>query len=98
MSHFPTDVLADAKWQAHLADPDLRIIDVRAGTFQDEATIRAQLEACGITPDQEIVVYCHSGMRSAHLFLALAAMGYPRVRNYDGSIADWFERRRLPIE
>lgn len=73
-------------------------VDWRAGQFVDVATLGAQLQARGVTPENEIVVYCHSGMRSAHMFLALTAMGYPRVRNYDGSMADWHERRRLPLE
>ena len=51
--------------------------------------IRAELEALGITPDKEIVAYCQSGARSAHVYFVLRCLGYPRVRNYDGSWLAW---------
>ena len=73
-------------------------LDWQTMRFRDEAILRAQFEAIGVTPDKEMVVYCHSGMRSAHMFLTLCLMGYARVRNYNGSMADWFENRRLLIE
>ncbi len=59
--------------------------------------LRQQFESIGVTPDKEIVTYCGSGSRSAHSYLVLKSLGYPRVRNYDGSMMDW-ERRGLPIE
>lgn len=51
--------------------------------------LRAELEALGITPDREIVVYCRSGARSAHTYFTLRFLGYSRVRNYDGSWLAW---------
>ncbi|MBI5032254.1 MAG: sulfurtransferase [Chloroflexi bacterium] len=66
--------------------------------FREAEKLRAQFESVGATPDKEIVVYCHTGMRSAHAFLTLSLMGYPRMRNYAGSMADWYETRQLPIE
>lgn len=73
-------------------------LDWQTMLFRDANTLRAQFESIGATPDKEIVAYCHSGMRSSHMFLTLHLMGYPRVRNYTGSIADWYEMRHLPIE
>jgi thiosulfate/3-mercaptopyruvate sulfurtransferase len=67
-------------------------------TFKDAATLRAQLEAVGATPDKEIVAYCSAGARSAHIFIALQLLGYPRVRNYEGSWTDWHHARGLPVE
>lgn len=72
-------------------------IDFRTMTFKDAPTLRAQLESVGATTDKEIVVYCHTGARSSHLFTTLELLGYPRVRNYFGSMADWSESRGLPI-
>lgn len=67
-------------------------------TYKDADAVRAELEAVGATPDKEIVTYCVAGARSAHMFLTLQLLGYPRVRNYDGSIVDWYYKRGLPIE
>jgi thiosulfate/3-mercaptopyruvate sulfurtransferase len=46
----------------------------------------------GITPDKEIVTYCRSGARAAHTHLLLRNLGFPRVRNYDGSWLEWSAR------
>lgn len=51
--------------------------------------LRRELQALGITPEKEIVTYCRSGARAAHTYLLLRSLGYPRVRNYDGSWLEW---------
>jgi len=61
-------------------------------TLRPDDELRAELEALGVTPDREIVVYCRSGVRSAHLYFTLRDLGYPRVRNYDGSWLAWSAR------
>ncbi len=76
-------------WEASLRD-DL--------TFRTPAEIRAIYEAAGITPDREIVTYCQGGARAAHAALALKLAGYPRVRVYDGSWAEWGNDESLPME
>lgn len=73
-------------------------VDVATQQLKDDATLRAQFENIGVTPDKEIVVYCGSGARSAHTFMVLQALGYPRVRNYKGSMLDWAHHRGLPLE
>ncbi len=73
-------------------------IDPATQTFRDAATLRARLEALGATPDKEIVTYCTSGASSSHMFTTLQLLGYPRVRNYDGSMMDWAQARGLPVE
>jgi thiosulfate/3-mercaptopyruvate sulfurtransferase len=60
--------------------------------------LRQQFEAVGVTADKEVVTYCGSGSRSAHTYLVLKSLGYPRVRNYDGSMMDWSHGRHLPLE
>lgn len=51
----------------------------------------------GVAPEKEIVTYCHGGYRSSHTYLALRLLGYPKVRNYLGSWAEWGNREDLPI-
>lgn len=46
-----------------------------------------------------IVVYCHSGSRSAHTtFVLTELMGYKNVKNYDGSWIEWSHFENLPFE
>lgn len=68
------------------------------GTMRDPAEIRSRAEAAGLVPDQELVTYCQGGVRAAHAALALRVAGYPHVRIYDGSWAEWGNDPALPIE
>jgi thiosulfate/3-mercaptopyruvate sulfurtransferase len=68
-----------------------------AGAFKPAAELRAMYEAKGITPDKEVIPYCQGGYRSAHAYLALRLLGYPRVRNYLGSWKEWGDKTQLPI-
>ena len=68
------------------------------GCYKSAAELKAMYEGRGITPDKEIIPYCHGGYRSAHTYLALRLLGYPRVRNYLGSWKEWGDREDLPIE
>jgi thiosulfate/3-mercaptopyruvate sulfurtransferase len=68
------------------------------GTMRDPAEIRARAEAAGLVPEQELVTYCQGGVRAAHAALALRIAGYPRVRVYDGSWAEWGNDPALPID
>lgn len=41
-------------------------------------------------PDDTVLVYCHSGVRSAYVWFILSEMlGYEHVHNYDGSWVEW---------
>ena len=60
--------------------------------------LQKRLQQVGITPDKEIIVYCHSGNRSSNTYLALQLLGYAKVRNYVGSWHEWSSRPDLPIE
>lgn len=47
-------------------------------------------ELYGDIPDENLIAYCQSGVRSAHtLFVLTQAMGYENVKNYDGSWIEW---------
>lgn len=68
------------------------------GTLKPAAELRALYESRGVTPDREIIPYCHGGYRSANTYLALKLLGYPRVRNYVSSWGEWGNRPDLPVE
>jgi thiosulfate/3-mercaptopyruvate sulfurtransferase len=61
-------------------------------TVRPAGELATELAALGITPDKEIVTYCRSGARASHTHLLLRNLGYPRVRNFDGSWLEWSAR------
>jgi thiosulfate/3-mercaptopyruvate sulfurtransferase len=69
------------------------------GTFKSADELRALYAGKGITPDKEVVAYCRIGERSSHTWFALHyLLGYPTVRNYDGSWTEWGSLIGAPIE
>ncbi|TVR27451.1 MAG: sulfurtransferase [Nitriliruptor sp.] len=70
------------------------------GTFKPVAELRELYELeQGLSPDDEVVVYCRIGERSSHSWFVLThLLGYERVRNYDGSWTEWGNLVRAPIE
>jgi len=69
------------------------------GTFKSVEELRRIYSSQEITPDNEVITYCRIGERAAHSWFVLAKLlGYPRVRNYDGSWTEWGNTVGLPIE
>lgn len=52
----------------------------------------------GLSRDKEMICYCFVGERSAHSYVALRLMGYPKVKLYDRSFMEWGNNPDLPIE
>ena len=60
------------------------------GTFKSFDELKALYGQQGITPDKEVFPYCAVGGRSAFIWFVLKyLLGYPKVRNYDGSWNEW---------
>jgi thiosulfate/3-mercaptopyruvate sulfurtransferase len=69
------------------------------GTFKTPEEIQKLMVTKGITPDKDIVVYTRIGERSSVMwFLLHELLGYPKVRNYDGSWTEWGNTVGMPIE
>jgi thiosulfate/3-mercaptopyruvate sulfurtransferase len=69
------------------------------GTFKSPEELRQLYGGKGITPDKEIVAYCRIGERSSHTWFVLTELlGYPKVKNYDGSWTEWGSVIGAPIE
>ena len=69
------------------------------GTFKPFEELQALYGGKGITSNQNVIPYCAVGARSAHTWFVLKyLLGYPKVRNYDGSWNEWSRLPNLPIE
>jgi thiosulfate/3-mercaptopyruvate sulfurtransferase len=69
------------------------------GTFKSVNELKNLYESKGITPDKEIITYCRIGERSSHTWFVLKyLLGYPNVKNYDGSWTEWGNMIANPIE
>jgi thiosulfate/3-mercaptopyruvate sulfurtransferase len=70
------------------------------GTFKSADELRAIYEGqIGLTPEADVVTYCRIGERSSHTWFVLHyLLGYPKVRNYDGSWTEWGNLVGAPIE
>lgn len=76
---------------ARAANPD--------GSFKSAEDLRAIYEQeQGLKPDQPTIAYCRIGERSSHTWFVLTyLLGFPSVRNYDGSWTEWGNSVGLPI-
>jgi len=79
--------------------PWAKAVDGSTGRFLSDQELSALYGENGVTPDKDVVAYCRIGERSAHTWLVLhELLGYPRVRNYDGSWTEWGSLVNVPIE
>ncbi len=87
--HIPSAV--NIPWAQAVNDND--------GTFKSADELKKLYESKGIAPDKEIIAYCRIGERSSHTWFVLKyLLGYPNVKNYDGSWTEWGNMVANPIE
>jgi thiosulfate/3-mercaptopyruvate sulfurtransferase len=69
------------------------------GTFRSADDLRQLYRSAGVMPEEPIIVYCRIGERSSHMWFVLRyLLGYPNVKNYDGSWTEWGNLVGAPIE
>ena len=69
------------------------------GTFRSREELAALYGAQGITPEKDVIAYCRIGERSSHTWFVLKyLLGFPRVKNYDGSWTEWGNLVGAPVE
>ena len=58
-----------------------------------------EIPAGTLDPAEDVIAYCRIGERSSHTWFVLTQLlGFPSVRNYDGSWTEWGNVVGAPIE
>lgn len=69
------------------------------GTFKPRAELSELYVNQGVTPGKDVIAYCRIAERSSHSWFVLKyLLGYPRVRNYDGSWTEWGNMVGVPVQ
>jgi thiosulfate/3-mercaptopyruvate sulfurtransferase len=69
------------------------------GRFRSDDELRALYGDEGVHPDAATITYCRIGERSSHTWFALhELLGYPDVKNYDGSWTEYGSLVGVPIQ
>lgn len=88
---------------------NFKLLDVREDYEYEESHIKdtlllsvnkinqEELDKLGLKKDDEIVVYCRSGKRSAKAYEILKSMGYTNVKSMGGGLVHWDEDS-YPVE
>lgn len=67
-------------------------------TFKSREESLALAASRGLTPEDEIIIYCFKGARDANTYVALSQAGFKKLRIYMGSWNEWSRNTVLPIE
>ena len=86
--HIPGAV--NINWISNLKGDDSK-------TFALEGQLVELYDSQKISKDKIIVTHCQTGVRGAHTYFVLKLLGYPKVRVYDGSWAEWGNDREAPV-
>lgn len=77
--------------------PWAKAVNPEDGTFKSYDELMELYGKYG--PDEDVIVYCRIGERSSHTWFVMKyLLGFPNVRNYDGSWTEWGNGVGLPIE
>ncbi len=69
------------------------------GTFKNFDELKSLYDGKGVTSNKDIIAYCRIGERSSHSWFVLKyLLGYPNVKNYDGSWTEWGNLVAAPVE
>ena len=80
--------------------PWLKAVNEEDGTFKSVEELRDIYQKdAGLNKDNEVIAYCRIGERSSHTWFVLSQiLGFPKVRNYDGSWTEYGSIVGAPIE
>ncbi|MEP7137773.1 MAG: sulfurtransferase [Chloroflexota bacterium] len=79
--------------------PWAQAVNEADSTFKTPDELRALYEGKNIKSNEEVIAYCRIGERSSLTWFVLKyLLGYPNVKNYDGSWTEWGNLVDAPIE
>jgi thiosulfate/3-mercaptopyruvate sulfurtransferase len=80
--------------------PWAKAINPEDGTFKTASELKQiYLEEQKMQPSAATIAYCRIGERSSHTWFTLKfLLGFPNIRNYDGSWTEWGNLVNVPIE
>jgi thiosulfate/3-mercaptopyruvate sulfurtransferase len=101
--HMPGYPQEGAQRGGHIAGavsiPWATAINTVNGTFKSADELHKIYTAKGVAAEKEVIAYCRIGERSSHTWFVLKyLLGYPQMRNYDGSWTEWGNLVGAPIE
>ena len=59
--------------------------------------LKQVLSDLGLNREKTVITYCQSGIRAAFCIMVLTLVGFPWVRLYDGSMAEWANLAQTPL-
>lgn len=66
------------------------------GSMIPDDAIVAAVEAAGVAPDDDVVLYCQTGLHAGLAAKTLEKEGFSRIELYSGSMNDW-TAKNLPV-
>jgi len=79
--------------------PWAQAVNETDSTFKSAEELRSLYEGQGINAGESVIAYCRIGERSSLTWFVLKfLLGYPQVKNYDGSWTEWGNLVDAPIE
>ncbi|KRC66043.1 thiosulfate sulfurtransferase [Aeromicrobium sp. Root236] len=68
------------------------------GTFRSDDELKELYADAGLDEGKDTIAYCRIGERSSHTWFVLKEiLGYPNVKNYDGSWSEYGSLRSVPV-
>ena len=68
------------------------------GTFRSDDELKTLYADAGLEEGKDTIAYCRIGERSSHTWVVLTEiLGYPNVKNYDGSWSEYGSLRGVPV-
>ncbi len=98
--HVPViDVRPAAMYEAEHIPGALNIplVNPADGSMVPDDKLAAAIDAAGVKPQDDVVLYCQTGYHAGLAAQALARQGYTDIELYSGSMEDW-TKQDLPVQ
>lgn len=73
-------------------------VDMTTGALRPLDELDAMYADAGFQKGDDVTTFCAGGIRAAHTYVILKALGYENVHNYAPSWGEWGQNPNLPLE